>query len=711
MRKLIAALTVVGLGLTTFGALAPRPERRHRRAPASPRRRRPRPPHELPNPLEDKRRELKETAPSRRSSPARAQPQERNGSTVVKVGETSERGRRQRPRRAATSTSSSRTRAPTACSRCSSSSATSATRTTPTRTPTRTRPGRPASTARSTTRSPSPTARSTTPRIWQPDYSQDYFQNLYFGTGRGVESLKTYYEKQSSGRYSVDGDATAWVTVPYNEARYGRSNGFPCDDVVCDNTWNLVEDGMNAWVAAQEAAGLTPGTDQGRAGHLRRRTTATTSTATATSTSPTATSTTCRSCTPVATRPTATRSRARTPSGATAGTPSSPTPASPARRTTRSAASQVGDTGIWAGDYTIQPENGGLSTIAHEYGHDLGLPDHYDTAGGQNGVEWWNLMAQSRLSAKGEPIGTRAGDLSAWDKLQLGWLDYEVTVAGQTRTLDLGPHEYNSPKAQAVVARPAREDRDVRVRRTVRRRTACGGRAAVTTSSNSMTRDGRPHRARPPRRSTSRPATTSRRTSTTCTCRRPPTAAPRGRASTAPSTASRSSATAATTRPSPARPEASGSTCTSASTPTPARRCSCGSSTAPTVAWPPTASSPTRSSSPPTVHRWSQRRRGRRRGLDARRVHVDHRHRDRRLRELLHRVAPQLRVLRQVPEDRSVQLRLRQHEAGLRGALQLHAGPAHLVLGHLAGRQQHERAPGPGVDPADRLAPARRSST
>ena len=60
-------------------------------------------------------------------------------------------------------------------------------------------------------------------------------------------------------------------------------------------------------------------------------------------------------------------------------------------------------------------------------------------------------MAQSRLSAKGEPIGTRAGDLSAWDKLQLGWLDYEITVAGQTRTLELGPHEYNSAKAQALV--------------------------------------------------------------------------------------------------------------------------------------------------------------------------------------------------------------------------------------------------------------------
>src|SRR3546814_11356239 len=61
-------------------------------------------------------------------------------------------------------------------------------------------------------------------------------------------------------------------------------------------------------------------------------------------------------------------------------------------------------------------------------------------------------MAQSRLSGKGEPIGTRAGDLSAWDKLVLGWLDYEIVGPGQDRTIELGPHEYNSAKAQGVVA-------------------------------------------------------------------------------------------------------------------------------------------------------------------------------------------------------------------------------------------------------------------
>ena len=41
-------------------------------------------------------------------------------------------------------------------------------------------------------------------------------------------------------------------------------------------------------------------------------------------------------------------------------------------------------------------------------------------------------MAQSRVSAAGDQgIGTRPADLGAWDKLQLGWLDYEIVPAGQ----------------------------------------------------------------------------------------------------------------------------------------------------------------------------------------------------------------------------------------------------------------------------------------
>ncbi|WP_088316391.1 immune inhibitor A domain-containing protein [Kineosporia sp. R_H_3] len=298
---------------------------------------------------------------------------------------------------------------------------------------------------------PAPDAKDNS-TVWQPDYNRGYYQQLYFGTGAGVESVKTYYERQSSGRYSVDGTVSDWVKVRYNEARYGRSGGFPCAGIVCSNTWDLVRDAANQWVADQQAAGRTDaqikadlaaydqwdrydvdgdgnfdepdgyidhfqivhaGGDeadgdpfQGEDAVWSHRWYA---------------------------------FQGGIGSEGPAGAPLGGT--------------QVGDTGVWIGDYTIQPENGGLSVFVHEYGHDLGLPDHYDTAGGpDNGVDWWTLMAQSRAWAPGDQgIGTRAADLSAWDKLQLGWFDYDVVAAGTKKTLNLGPHEYNTKDPQGVV--------------------------------------------------------------------------------------------------------------------------------------------------------------------------------------------------------------------------------------------------------------------
>ena len=59
---------------------------------------------------------------------------------------------------------------------------------------------------------------------------------------------------------------------------------------------------------------------------------------------------------------------------------------------------KVGNTNFWIGDYTIEPENGGVGVFAHEFGHDLGLPDEYDTSGNAGGAEnstgWWTLMSQ-----------------------------------------------------------------------------------------------------------------------------------------------------------------------------------------------------------------------------------------------------------------------------------------------------------------------------
>ncbi len=293
---------------------------------------------------------------------------------------------------------------------------------------------------------------------WRPNFNKAYYNKLYFGAGKNDESLKTYYERQSSGRYSVSGEVTDVTRVQYNQARYGRpfegefaGAGCTTSDIVCSNTWALIKDGMTQWVADQKAAGRTDAQIKQRLatydkldrydfdgdgnfdepdGYLDRF---------------------------QIIHAGGDQADADPQFGEDAiwshrwyayytdqGQTGPPT--------NKLGGTQIGDTGLWVGDYTIQPENGGLSVVAHEYGHDLGLPDHYDTAAsGDNPVSWWTLMAQSRVSDKGDQgIGTRAADLGVWDKLQLGWLDYETVVAGQQRTLDLGPHEYNSAKAQGV---------------------------------------------------------------------------------------------------------------------------------------------------------------------------------------------------------------------------------------------------------------------
>ncbi|SDR83431.1 immune inhibitor A [Paraoerskovia marina] len=291
--------------------------------------------------------------------------------------------------------------------------------------------------------------------IWQEDFSQEHFDDLYFGDD---ESLRTYYETQSSGRYSVEGTVTDWVKVKYNEARYGRSNGFPCASTTCSNVWALVDDAAQQWVADQKAAGMTnrqikkemqsfdqwdrydfdgdgdfnepdgyidhfqivhAGGDQAD-GDPQQGEDAIWSH----------------------------RWYANQVFNGTVGPETNPL-----------GGFQVGKTGIYIGDYTIQPENGGRSVFYHEYGHDLGLPDDYNVlSGGDNNNEHWTLMAQSRLNDEGEALGERGGDLGAWNKLQLGWLDYEVVPAGQKRNLVLGPQEYNSKDAQAaVVVLPKKE--------------------------------------------------------------------------------------------------------------------------------------------------------------------------------------------------------------------------------------------------------------
>ena len=102
-------------------------------------------------------------------------------------------------------------------------------------------------------------------------------------------------------------------------------------------------------------------------------------------------------------------------------------------------------TGLWVGDYTIEPENGGVGIFAHEFGHDLGLPDLYDTGSGpDNGTGFWTLMSSgSWASDSPSAIGDKPVHMGAWEKLALGWLgDNLARVSlGADVTVDLGPAE------------------------------------------------------------------------------------------------------------------------------------------------------------------------------------------------------------------------------------------------------------------------------
>ncbi|MEU3046032.1 immune inhibitor A domain-containing protein [Streptomyces sp. NPDC006984] len=295
---------------------------------------------------------------------------------------------------------------------------------------------------------------------WQADYDREHFKDLYFGTGkdrkgRQKDSLKTYFERTSSGRYSVDGEVSDWVKVEYNEARYGSNY---CGQSNCSNVWDTVRDGVAAWTADQKAQGRTDaqikellssydewdrydfdgdgdfnepdgyidhfqivhaGEDESAGGGVQGGD--------------------------------ALWAHRWYAYGTDAGL------TGPAGN--RAGGTEIGDSGIWVGDYTMQPENGGLGVFAHEYGHDLGLPDHYDTQGGENSTGFWTLMSSgSWLGAGKDTIGDVPGDMNAWDKLQLGWLNYETAKAGQRSTHTLGVSAYNTKRPQAVVVElPKRE--------------------------------------------------------------------------------------------------------------------------------------------------------------------------------------------------------------------------------------------------------------
>ena len=99
--------------------------------------------------------------------------------------------------------------------------------------------------------------------------------------------------------------------------------------------------------------------------------------------------------------------------------------------------------------------------FAHEFGHDLGIPDEYDTSGNTGGAEnstgFWTPWSSGSYGSDGTPangIGNRPFSMSAWDKLVFGWLDYQLVHPGDGKTkIKLGPSEAQSKSGKQAADR------------------------------------------------------------------------------------------------------------------------------------------------------------------------------------------------------------------------------------------------------------------
>ncbi len=276
--------------------------------------------------------------------------------------------------------------------------------------------------------------------LWVPDFSRDHMMDLLFNDTPGANSMRNFYIEQSSGRYAVHGDVTDWATVPGVAADYD----YPQKGTA---VWNFIGDSVDAWYNDQIAAGMTnaeinvylsqfdqwdrydydgDGNFDEPDGYID------------------------------------TFQSVHAGEGEEAGAPSWTIWSHSwyAYYTgqgiwgpdfNKLGGVQVGNSDYWVGKYTIQPENGGVGVFTHEFGHDLGLPDLYDTSGGENGTGFWTLMSSGSWMGDGTvDIGSKSSHMGAWEKFQLGWLNYEVAYAGQKSAHKLGPMEFNTKQAQGL---------------------------------------------------------------------------------------------------------------------------------------------------------------------------------------------------------------------------------------------------------------------
>jgi len=284
---------------------------------------------------------------------------------------------------------------------------------------------------------------------WEPDFDRQLYLDTFFNgldTQHG-ESFKDMYNEMSSGRFDLEGDVSDWVKVPNAASYYQDADGEETGDTMID----FLQDAGDAWYADQVADGKSLAEIQtflesfdqwdrfdydgdldfdepdGYVDHFQ-----------------------------------AVHAGEDESAGAPAwaiwahrGSVNSNGNVGPAGN--ENGGIEIGNTGLWIRDYTVEPENGGLGVFAHEFAHDLGVPDYYDTQGGDNGTGFWTLMSQGSWNGHAEgAIGTTPNHMGAPDKLFLGWYGNDdlqtVSGTGTPQQVVLGPSYHATDVGKQALA-------------------------------------------------------------------------------------------------------------------------------------------------------------------------------------------------------------------------------------------------------------------
>ncbi|MBM7585059.1 immune inhibitor A [Bacillus pakistanensis] len=241
--------------------------------------------------------------------------------------------------------------------------------------------------------------------MYYEDYVKEHYQDMVFGengyvgpNGENIISMKQYYEQQSGGSYTVDGEVAGWYMAKNPAAYYGGN--VPAPDGSDANARALVKEALTA-AAADPAVDLSDYDIEDRYdldgdGNKREADGLVDHLMVVHSTV-----------------------------GEEAGGGSLGGDAIWSHRWNLGGVFPIpgseSESPNWGGsmaafDYTIEPADGAVGVFAHEYGHDLGLPDEYDTqySGAGEPVAYWSLMASG--SWAGDVPGAQPTGFSAWSK-------------------------------------------------------------------------------------------------------------------------------------------------------------------------------------------------------------------------------------------------------------------------------------------------------